>query len=113
MVTAQCLVKNTSGCGKTPGILMLRDRKNIEFPVRNHCSFCTNTIYNSRPLDLMPLSREVRDLKLGSYRLCFTFEDAAQTEKIAQTAAKCFLKGAQGEAAAGEGTRGHFKRGVE
>ena len=113
MVTAQCLAKNTAGCRRTPGVLMLKDRKNMEFPVRNQCSLCTNTIYNSLPLDLISMSREVCELKPASCRLNFTFEDAVGVKEITRAATECFFEGAIIEKAVSVGTRGHFKRGVE
>ena len=113
MVTAQCLAKNTAGCRRTPGVLMLRDRKNMEFPVRNQCGFCTNTIYNSLPLDLISMSREVCELKPASCRLNFTFEDAQRVKEITRSATECFLEGVRKENVVSDGTRGHFKRGVE
>ena len=47
MVTAQCLKKTLEGCTGRPELLWMKDRKGKEFPVKNHCRFCYNTIYNS------------------------------------------------------------------
>lgn len=113
MVTAQCLVKNTSGCKKTPGVYQLRDRKNADFPVRNQCAVCTNVIYNSVPLDLISDSKEIRELQPSSCRLSFTFEDGAEVRRIAEAAKECFLEKKTLDKVISGGTRGHFKRGVE
>ncbi|MDO5346164.1 MAG: U32 family peptidase [Lachnospiraceae bacterium] len=113
MVTAQCLIKNTEGCRHTPGLSWLKDRKGAEFPVKNFCPVCTNVIYNSVPLDLIPCGREIRELAPSSVRLAFTLEDAGEVHRIAAAAADCFLRGKETDKAVPEGTRGHFKRGVE
>lgn len=91
MITAQCLVKNTRGCRKKPGLYWLRDRKKAEFPVKNVCPICTNVIYNSVPLDLLPVSEEVRELSPASYRLAFTIEEKEQVHRIVRAAADEFL----------------------
>lgn len=113
MVTTQCLVKNTAGCRKIPGRLKLRDRKNAEFLVKNHCCFCSNVIYNSVPLDLISDSREVLELAPASCRMAFTFETKEETQRIANAAAACFREGKMMEKVVPSGTKGHFKRGVE
>ena len=113
MVTAQCVVKNTAGCRKNPGILRLKDRKNVEFPVRNQCSICTNLIYNSVPLELISSSSEILELHPCSCRLAFTFEDQGEVKRIVKAAGDCFLNGQKAEKVTASGTKGHFKRGVE
>ena len=113
MVTAQCLVKNTSGCRKTPELLRLRDRKHADFPVRNQCAVCTNMIYNSVPLDLISAGKEISELHPASFRLSFTVEDKEETLRIVRAAKACLLRGEAAEKAVESGTKGHFKRGVE
>lgn len=113
MVTAQCLQKNLSGCQRRPGILWLEDRKKAVFPVRNQCSCCTNVLYNSLPLDLVSCGEEVLTLRPASCRLSFTFEEEALVRQVVQAAADCFQKGMGQRKAVPEGTKGHFKRGVE
>ncbi len=108
MQSAQCLQKNTSGCTGVPGIHWLTDRKHIRFPVLNRCLFCTNTIYNSVPLKLIVCEEKIRDLFPSYLRLSFTVESQEETEKILQL----FLL-EQGQTHEADGTRGHFKRGVE
>lgn len=113
MVTAQCLVKNTAGCRQRPEFLMLKDRKNARFPVKNMCPVCTNVIYNSVPLDLISCGREITELHPSSCRLAFTIEDGQEVHRILTGARAVFLEGRKVEKIVSEGTRGHFKRGVE
>lgn len=108
MVSAQCVHQGTDRCDKTPVILNLKDRLGKEFPLKNHCTFCYNTIYNSTPLSLLGLEKTVKGLSPSSIRLQFTMEDQAQTEAVI----KSFTEGDEGMPF-GEFTRGHFKRGIE
>ena len=52
MISAQCIRKTTLGCSGKPEIMLLKDRKEMRFPVVNQCRFCYNTIYNSAPVPL-------------------------------------------------------------
>lgn len=113
MVTAQCIHQGVEQCDKIPGLLMIKDRMGKEFPVRNHCRFCYNSIYNSAPLSLLGLEETVRKLSPGSIRLQFTIEDKARTEAVIKRFSQGFLHGKDGELQLEEFTRGHFKRGVE
>ena len=101
MTSAQCLVKSTSGCRHEPGIRCLKDRKGILFPVKNDCTICAGTIYNSVPLELVSLGSQVDALNPSSARYAFTIESGRQTADI--------LNGILPEAV----TRGHFRKGVE
>ncbi|MCD7737222.1 MAG: DUF3656 domain-containing protein [Lachnospiraceae bacterium] len=105
MQSAQCVRKNTAGCSGRSGLLYLRDRKGIHFPVLNRCLFCTNTLYNSVPLRLGCCGEEVRKLGTPFLRLSFTIETGAQTKQILRLYAENRFDTS--------GTRGHFKRGVE
>ncbi|MCD7819019.1 MAG: U32 family peptidase [Lachnospiraceae bacterium] len=110
MQSAQCVRKNTSGCISGAGkyhsdILYLRDRKHIRFPVLTRCRFCTNTIFNSVPLQLFGCRDEIRRIHPDFVRISFTIESSRETELI--------LKHYRSRIPEGEGTRGHFKRGVE
>ncbi len=112
MLTAQCLVKNTFGCRKTPGNWSLRDRKGAGFPVKNRCSICTNVIYNSVPLDLLSCREEVMGLHPASCRLSFTIENRKEAEAVLARAAE-WQAGRKVTGETSGSTRGHFKRGVE
>ncbi|MCD7842251.1 MAG: U32 family peptidase, partial [Lachnospiraceae bacterium] len=136
MQSAQCVRKNTSVCyrkefcadGKKrgsaePELIWLRDRKQIRFPVLTRCRFCTNTIYNSVPLRLFGCREQLKHLPVPFLRISFTIETGEETMRILKTAgcfAETISKRGLSESAVNrgrqtdtEGTRGHFKRGVE
>ena len=113
MVTAQCIHQGMERCDKTPVELNLKDRMGKEFPVRNHCVFCYNSIYNSAPLSLLGLSDTVSSLSPASLRLQFTTEGPGETETIIKAFSDEFLRGKKAEMNLPEFTRGHFKRGIE
>lgn len=113
MVTAQCIHKGTFKCDKKPQILTLRDRLLKEFPVKNHCRFCYNTIYNSEPLSLLGQEEQIGKLSPSSLRLQFTTEDGRETMEIIKWFGQAFLGGKKQSLPFKEFTRGHFKRGVE
>jgi len=113
MVTAQCIHQGMERCDKTPVELNLKDRMGKEFPVRNHCAFCYNSIYNTAPLSLLGLSDAVSSLSPASLRLQFTTEGPRETETIVKAFSDEFLRGKKAEINLPEFTRGHFKRGIE
>ena len=120
MTCAQCLMADTAGCTRKPSLLMLKDRMNMRFPVRTHCSICTNVIYNSLPLRIFDEWEKCRETGAGAFCLRFSIEDAKQTERILQQLQENLFDGAgpAGEKKAGslageQFTRGHFRRGVE
>lgn len=116
MVSAHCIVRNKTGCSHTPGVLELKDRYGVLFPVKNNCAECYNVIYNSRPLDLSSVIPELAAAGLSGYRLSFTTETGEQVRSVIRQFAKsCFGDGA-GASRHGvctEFTYGHYKRGVE
>lgn len=113
MVSAQCIRKTEEGCVRKPELLWLKDRKGKEFPVRNQCRFCYNTIYNAAPLSLLGLSGEIRKLHPAALRLNFTIESGKKTAEILSAFYNEFVLAGKRETLPGEFTRGHFKRGVE
>lgn len=92
---------------------MMKDRMGKEFPVRNHCTFCYNTIYNSAPVSLHGFCEGIKSLAPSSLRLQFTTEDKEQTKAVIQYYLGEFYQGEKRELPFEEFTRGHFKRGVE
>lgn len=112
MQSAQCLTKNTSGCRNTPKVIYLKDRKNTEFPVLNRCPVCCNTIYNSVPLHLGGCREEIMDLAPEFIRLTFTVEDGRETGHVLDQYYRLLFAGIKNGDCL-EGTRGHFRRGVE
>ncbi len=108
MQSAQCLTKTRKGCTGKSRVCYLTDRTQTRFPVLNRCLFCTNTIYNSVPLALGCCEEETGRLSPSFLRLSFTVESEKETSLILER-----YLGEGSPAASEEGTRGHFKRGVE
>lgn len=100
MVTAQCLRKTSIGCDRRISLMWMKDRISALMPVRNCCTFCTNTIYNSVPTVLFDLKEELSELAPDSVRYEFTCENTGEVKRV--------LSGFCPEGF----TRGHFKRGV-
>lgn len=115
MVTAQCMKRTVDRCTKKPELLYLKDRMAKEFPVKNHCRFCYNTIYNTSPLSLLKDKSMVDRLAPGRVRLNFTTEDGEAVHKVVRAFAFVYLPEFQTAETelAGDYTRGHFKRGIE
>lgn len=116
MVTAQCLKKTLEGCTGRPELLWMRDRKGKDFPVKNHCRFCYNTIYNSSPLSLLADRSLIERLGPSVLRLSFTTEQPERIREVLKAFSEEFISGTKKGGApelSGEFTRGHFKRGAE
>ena len=116
MVTAQCLKKTLEGCTGRPELLWMKDRKGKEFPVKNHCRFCYNTIYNSSPLSLLADRSLIERLGPSVLRLSFTTERPGRIREVLKAFSEEFISGTEKGGApelSGEFTRGHFKRGAE
>ncbi|MCD7883571.1 MAG: U32 family peptidase [Lachnospiraceae bacterium] len=118
MQSAQCLRKNTTAC-KEGGLLYLRDRKNIVFPVLTRCLFCTNTIYNSVPLHLAGCFEDIKKISPSSVRVSFTVETREETRHVLSIYEDLFGRVLSGKDLSSlrnadlRTTKGHFKRGVE
>ena len=111
MVMANCTHKNFEGCDKKLRKLSLEDRYQKRFPVRNDCSICMNTIYNTIPYEV--ISRpEVKDLGFGSLRLDFTIEEGKEIHRVMEAYEQAMIEG-RAVTFPVDATRGHFKRGVE
>ena len=116
MVTAQCLKKTLEGCTGRPELLWMKDRKGKEFPVKNHCRFCYNTIYNSSPLSLLADRSLIERMGPSVLRLSFTTEQPERIREVLKAFSEEFISGTEKGGApelSGEFTRGHFKRGAE
>lgn len=115
MTSAQCLKKTAAHCTKTNGLCYLKDRYAKEFAVRNVCSECYNTIYNSQPLSLIQLSNEIKRLSAAAYRVWFTTESAQMAGSILECVKDAFLKQQTPDLTAviGAYTNGHYKRGTK
>ncbi|MDO4296615.1 MAG: DUF3656 domain-containing protein [bacterium] len=113
MVSAQCIVRTTKGCTHKKELLYLKDRIGKEFPVKNHCTFCYNCIYNTSPLSLFPQQKEAEKLGVAAVRLSFTIESPQEVKKIVKAFADRWIRHLPVEEPLKDYTRGHFKRGVE
>lgn len=118
MVSAQCVHANAGadrGCDKMRTVTYLKDRYGKYFPVKNNCTECYNTIYNTAPLILFPYRKELEKMGIHAYRISFTTEQEPQVKQILSLYKKVFLNGENSlqELYIGEYTGGHYKRGVE
>ena len=101
MTSAGCVKKTYGKCDRQMSETILRDRLGNEFSVINHCDYCYNITYNSKPLMLYDIVKEKILIKPKAVRYNFVTENALQTKHILEkNISKDF-------------TRGHFKRGVE
>ncbi|MDO5101116.1 MAG: U32 family peptidase [Eubacteriales bacterium] len=110
MVTAGCIRKTRSGCSGRIEELEMTDRLGTVFPVKTHCRYCYNIIYNSLPLVL--LEETIRERKPAVVRVDFVNESEAKIREVLQAAADYYVQGESAQIS-GEFTRGHYKRGVD
>ncbi len=113
MVSAQCIRRTTTGCTGKRGTMIMKDRTGALLPVKNHCAFCYNTIYNASPLSLLGSEQAVAGLGIGTVRLNFTTENREETGRIIRAFGDGFVRGMKTEQPVRDFTRGHFKRGVQ
>lgn len=113
MVSAQCLAKTVKACTHIRGMLMMKDRTGAMLPVKSHCNFCYNTIYNPVAVALLDSADLIRRMEPGRIRLQFTVEDGPQTGRVTEVFSRVFLRGETAKSPFKEFTRGHFKRQVE
>jgi putative protease len=115
MQSAQCQRKNSFGCEKQFGELMLTDRKGKKLPVHTHCRFCYNTIYNYLPLNLIGQAKTLKQLWVKSFRMDFVREDTTQMEQMLAAYEQAFYKELKilPSMWRSDYTNGHWRRGVE
>ncbi len=115
MVSAQCVVKNTTGCRKKPGFTTMTDRYGKVFTVKNQCRDCYNVIYNTAPLSLLHQYPAVSKIDTSGYRISFTKENKEEMQRVMSYYEQGYLhqKRLDMENYLKDFTNGHFKRGVE
>lgn len=116
MVSAQCLQKTIGRCDKARTLCYLKDRYHKMFPARANCSACYQTIYNSQPLSLLGLQKELERLQPVAYRLHFTIEPASKVTCILDGWKQLWRENHPPDWRKVLGTtytNGHYKRGVE
>ncbi len=119
MVSAQCVYRDTHDdrCGrdeKNGRIVYLKDRTKRELPCVCYCRYCHNVIYNSVPMSLHNMMKEVLSLNPAALRLSFTTEDADTASRITDYYRELETNGdTRREFPLKEYTTGHFRKGVE
>ena len=122
MTSAQCIKRSTEGCKKCTGVWFLKDRYQVQFPVKNCCEECYNVIYNSVPLVLFEQAAELKKMGFQAYRFSFTIEGETEVKQILSTCAEIFSQETKNKKTSYKGdgkfngsnfTTGHYKRGVE
>lgn len=115
MVTAGCVAKSLGICQKQNQQFFLKDRYEKEFLIKTDCQNCYNLIYNSQPIALFGMAKEVKQLNCASYRLHFGTENKQQIKKILELFQRAYLEGEtlNKDAVDFAYTNGHMKRGVE
>ncbi|MCD8037130.1 MAG: U32 family peptidase, partial [Clostridiales bacterium] len=131
MTTVQCPIGNYAG-GKNSGIYcaerysdaryVLKDRKDVAFPLLPDCRQCVCQILNSKPLFTLKFYDEILGTPTGYVRLDFTRETEAETRELIKAysemtekpkhpgqTAKSVLNKMSKKAV----TKGHYFRGVE
>ena len=112
MTSAQCVVKTTNGCTHHPVTITLTDRRGKQFPVKNHCGFCYNIVYNSAPLSLFDEREEWMRMHPRSIRVQFSTETGSEVTRILNAALAVNTRNAVSGMSGEEFTRGHFRRGI-
>lgn len=113
MVSAQCIKKTMGDCRRRSGRIFLKDRMNKEFCVKNVCEECYNVIYNTSPLSLLGMEKEILSMGPEALRLDFTIESPEEAVRITEDFIAGFYRHETGIVPEGDFTRGHFKRGIE
>lgn len=114
MVSAGCLHKSLHRCEHQEEVYYIKDRYGKEFAVKNHCQDCYNVIYNSSPLALFGMHREIEKLQPASYRIHFSMESVREAEQVLGFYREVFLEGKSWDKNSMKNyTNGHLKRGVE
>jgi putative protease len=120
MVTAQCLLKNTSSCylertnhsTEQAQPLMLKDRMQMKLPLRTNCKYCYNTIYSSQCMNLFQHWDEILAMKVRGIRLDFTFEDYDTVSQVLTEVEQIFVYHNDVTTENQNNFKGHFKRGI-
>lgn len=112
MISAQCVANTVYGCRKKESFIVMTDRLNNPFTVRNRCRECYNVIYNPVPVYLLDQYEEIRELGCRAVRLQFSREDKKETEQILREYDCVFMENHIPGRLPDKYTRGHFGRGI-
>ncbi len=108
MLSAQCVIKNTSGCNHNNRIKKITDDKGNSFYARANCKECCNIIYNGIPTSLLDKLDDslIRITNASSLRFNFTIETGDEVRKVLNYYVNR-------DNSLGSITTGHYYRGVE
>jgi len=108
MVVEHCLIKNRTGqCTCHLGPTKLTDKTGAEFPIIKDGDNCRSVLLNGKKLYWLDRQEDLRKLGLWAIRLCFTTENAQETDRVLQD----FIQGTPMDP--GTSTRGLYLRGLE
>lgn len=108
MLMENCVLKSAYRCGCDKGEYALRDRKNVEFPIKTQN--CRNILYNSCPIYMADRLEEIKSLQFDRLRLSFTVENFEMCCIIIEEYQKALSSKAVLPPKTAY-TRGHFYRG--
>ncbi len=112
MYSAQCVNKNTLKCDKQEKYIILKDRKNFKFTVRNVCKYCYNVMYNPVPMSILDYCEDIINMGIKHYRIDLTIETSTQAKKVLDKYINRFVYDIEDNTDIGEVTKGHFYRGI-
>ena len=81
MISAGCIKKTYHRCDFKEDSTILKDRLGNDFTNKNHCSFCYNILYNSKPLKLTDVFHQLNDNFICK-KYMFTTESGLETKRI-------------------------------
>lgn len=113
MTSAQCICKNTIGCGQKERTLYLKDRFEKEYSCWNRCKYCYNQIYDMVPVSLHEYAERILDMKAQSFRVEFLQETEQEAEEILLFLVNTFIERKHSECPIKEYSAGHFRKGVK
>ena len=108
MVMEHCLMKNRTGqCTCNQGPQKLTDKTGAEFPIIKDGDSCRSVLLNGKKLYWLDRQEDLSKLGLWAVRLCFTTENAQETDKVISN----FIQGTPIDP--GNCTRGLYLRGLD
>ncbi|SEW28332.1 peptidase U32 family protein [[Clostridium] fimetarium] len=113
MISTQCVNKTVGYCDAKKTVIYLKDRKNKKFAIKNNCTYCYNTIYNTSPIYIIDKTSEVLSLAPKKVRIILTYEDKNTAREVIEDAIKAYVMHENVENSLKDFTRGHFLRGVD
>lgn len=111
MIMRNCPIKAMGKCQNGKGTYLLRDRKNMEFPII--CSSgCHGVLLNSKPIYVADIIEEILKTNIDGLRLDFTIESPEECGEIATLYSRALSGKKVSAMEENTFTRGHFRRGV-